>query len=129
MANDLSYQLKIMEALWQRWLEFGITPGAKFEVEFHFYSAKESPADALITGLEKAGLAARKEARRTLFIIKGWHVTTSISQSWTLETLNDQIRLFCRLADMLRLDFDGCGAYMPWQGQEPPKPGLHSQTK
>jgi hypothetical protein len=115
MANDLAWQLKTNEALWQRWLEFGISSVDEFEIEFHFYTSKESSADALITGLEKAGFKARKGVRRTLFILKGWYVTVPISQPWTLEALNDQTRQFCRLADLLRLDFDGCGAYMPSQ--------------
>ena len=102
-------------------MDFGIIPGTEFEVEFHFHTAKENIADALIAGLEKTGLSAQKKARRTLFIINGWSITVPISQSWTLDILNDQTRQFCRLADMFRLDFDGCGAYMPWQGKEPPQ--------
>jgi hypothetical protein len=117
MTNDLSWQLKTNEALWQRWLEFGITPGTEFEVEFQFYAAKEDSADTLISGLEKSSYVARKEVKRTLFVIKGWYVTVLISQPWTLEALNDRTRQFCRLADMLRLVFDGCGAYMPSQEQ------------
>jgi hypothetical protein len=115
MANDLASQLKMNEVLWQRWVQFGITPGTEFEVEFHFNTAKEASADALITGLEKAGFTPKKSARRALFVRRNWHVTVPISQPWTLEALNDQTRRFCRLADMLRLDFDGCGAYMPSQ--------------
>jgi hypothetical protein len=122
MANDLSYQLKTNEVLWQRWLDFGITPGAEFEIEFHFYTSKEDSAAALINGLQKAGFAAKKSVRRTLFILKDWYITVPISQSWTLEALNDRTRQFCRLADILRLTFDGCGAYMPWQGEQPPRP-------
>ena len=122
MANDLSYQLKTNEVLWQRWLDFGITPGAEFEIEFHFYTSKEDSAAALINGLQKTGFAAKKSVRRTLFILKDWYITVPISQSWTLEALNDRTRQFCRLADMLRLTFDGCGAYMPWQGEQPPQP-------
>lgn len=129
MANDLSHQLKTNEALWQRWLDFGITSGADFEVEFHFYTTKENSADGLITGLKKAGLTAKKEVSRTLFFIKGWSVTVSISQPWTLEVLNEQTRRFCRLADMLQVVFEGCGAYMPWQEQQPPKRGSHSQQE
>ncbi|MBK9925779.1 MAG: ribonuclease E inhibitor RraB [Anaerolineales bacterium] len=121
MANDLPYQLKTNEMLWHRWLDFGITSGAEFEVEFHFYTSKEQAADELIAGLEKAGLSAKKSINRTLFILKGWTITVPISQSWTLEILNEQTRRFCKLADMLHLTFDGCGAYMPWKGQEPPK--------
>jgi hypothetical protein len=121
MANDLAKQLKTNEALWKRWMEFGIAPGDKFEIEFHFYTSKEKEADSLISGLEKAGLSARKEMSRTLFVLKGWSITVPISQAWTLDILNDQARRFCKLADMLHLVFDGCGAYMPWQGQEPPK--------
>jgi regulator of ribonuclease activity B len=126
MPNDLSYNLKLNEVLWKRWLDFGITPGTEFEIEFHFSAGKENDANALISGLEKTGLSAQKKARRTLFIINGWSITVPISQSWTLDILNDQTRQFCRLADMLRLDFDGCGAYMQWQGKEPPKHGSHS---
>src|SRR5687768_4670527 len=122
MANDLSYQLKTNEVLWQRWLDFGITPGAEFEIEFHFYTSKEDSAAALINGLQKVGFAAKKSVRRTLFILKDWYITVPISQSWTLEALNDRTRQFCRLADILRLTFDGCGAYMPWQGEQPPRP-------
>ena len=118
MANDLSYQLKTNEALWKRWLDFGITAGTEFEIEFHFYTAKEDSADALITGLEKTGLSARKEVSRTFFV-KDWSITVPISQPWKLETLNDQTRQFCKLADMLHLVFDGCGAYMPSQEQPP----------
>jgi hypothetical protein len=129
MSNDLSWQLKTNETLWQRWLDFGIRPGAEFEVEFHFFTVKESSADALISGLEKAGFAAKKSLRRTLLILKDWYITVPISQEWTLETLNNQTRQFCRLADMLRLNFDGCGAYMPWQEKEPPKWGSHSQSQ
>jgi len=121
MANDLSYQLKTNEVLWQRWLDFGITPGAEFEIEFHFYTSKEDSAAALINGLQKAGFTAKKSVRRTLLILKDWYITVPISQSWTLEALNDRTRQFCRLADMLRLTFDGCGAYMPWQGGQPPQ--------
>ena len=121
MPNDLSSQLRMNEVLWKRWLDFGIKPGTDFEIEFHFYTAQETSADALIRGLEKVRLTARKELSRTLLIIKGWHVTVPISRSWTLEALNDQTRQFCRLADMLRLTFDGCGAYMPRQGQHPPE--------
>jgi hypothetical protein len=128
MANDLAWQLKTNEALWQRWLDFGITPGSEFEIEFHFYTSKENSADALLTGLEKAGLSAKKEVSRTLFIIKGWLITVPITQPWTLEALNDQTRRFCRLADMLHLTFDGCGAYMPWQGPQPPQRGSRSQS-
>lgn len=127
MANDLSWHLKTNDALWQRWKDFGIASGTEFEIEFHFYSSKENSADALITGLERAGLSARKKVSRTLFIIKGWSVTVPISQSWTLEALNDQTRQFCRLADMLRLGFEGCGAYMPWKEQRPPQRGSQSQ--
>ena len=126
MSNDLSWQLKTNETLWQRWLDFGITPGTEFEIEFHFYTSKKNSADALIAGLEKAELTAKKKVSRTLFFIKGWSVTVPISQPWTLEVLNEQTRRFCRLADMLRLEFDGCGAYMPWQEKEPPKWGSHS---
>jgi hypothetical protein len=129
MANDLAWQLKTNETLWQRWLDFGITPGIEFEVEFHFFSTKESSVDALIAGLEKAGFTAKKSVRRTLLILKDWYITVPISQSWTLETLNNQTRQFCRLADMLHLGFEGCGAYMPWQGQEPPKWGSHSKPR
>ena len=129
MANDLRHNLKLNEALWQRWLDFGITPGAEFEIEFHFYAAKENSANALIAGLEKTGLSAKKKVRRTLFVIKGWAITVPMSRPWTLELLNDQTRQFCRLADMLRLDFDGCGAYMPWQGKQPPPPGSRSQPR
>jgi len=129
MANDLSWQLKTNETLWQRWLDFGITPGTEFEIEFHFYTSKENSADKLITGLEKAGFAAKKSVRRTLLILKDWYITVIISQSWTLEALNDRTRQFCRLADMLRLTFEGCGAYMPWQGQQPPRRGSHSQPR
>ena len=126
MANDLSWQLKTNEALWQRWMDFGITPGREFEIEFHFYATNENSADALITGLEKFGLSANKKVKRTLFIIKGWFITVPISQPWTLEALNNQTRQFCRLADMLRLTFDGCGSYMPRQENEPPQQGSHS---
>lgn len=115
MANDLSFQLRANEILWQRWLEFGITPGDKFEIEFHFSTVREDAANALITGLEKTGVVARKEARRTLFVLKDWFITVPISQSWTLESLNNQTRQFCKLADILHLIFDGCGAYMPSQ--------------
>lgn len=127
MANDISAQLKTNEVLWKRWLDFGITPNTEFEIEFHFYTSKENSADAFIAGLEKAGLSAKKEVSRTLLIIKGWLITVPISQQWTLDSLNDQTRQFCKLADMLHLVFEGCGAYMPWQGQQPPKPGSHSQ--
>jgi len=126
MANDLSYPLKTNEVLWQRWLDFGITPGAEFKIEFHFYTSKEDSAAALINGLQKAGFAAKKSVRRTLFILKDWYITVTISQSWTLEALNDRTRQFCRLADMLRLTFDGGGAYMPWQGEQPPRPRSRS---
>ena len=119
MTNDLAWQLKTNEALWQRWLEFGLAPGDEFEVEFHFYTAKESVADRLIEGFAKTGLTARKEVSRTLFILKGWHVTVPISQSWTLDVLNDQTRQFCRLAAMTQVAFEGCGAYMPSQKQRP----------
>ena len=129
MANDIAWQLKTNEALWQRWLDFGITPDAEFEVEFHFYTAKEGSANSLITGLEKAGFSAKKSVRRTLFVLKDWYITVTISQPWTLEALNDQTRQFCRLADMLRLTFDGCGAYMPWQELHPPRQGSHSQPR
>src|SRR5687767_3877479 len=120
MANDLAHNLKINEALWQRWLDFGITPGTEFEIEFHFHTAKENFADTLIAGLEKAELTAKKKVSRTLFFIKGWSVTVPISQPWTLEVLNEQTRRFCRLADMLPIVFEGCGAYMPWHEQQPP---------
>jgi Regulator of ribonuclease activity B len=113
MTNDLAWQLKTNEALWQRWLDFGVTHGAEFEVEFHFYTTKEGSADALIRGLAKVGFTAKKSVRRTLFVVKDWYITVTISRPWTLEALNDQTRQFCRLADMLRLTFDGCGAYMP----------------
>jgi hypothetical protein len=129
MANDLSWQLKTNEVLWQRWMDFGITPGDEFEIEFHFYTSKEKEADALITGLEKAGLSAKKEVNRTLFILKGWSITVPISQPWSLEALNDQTRRFCKLADMLHLAFEGCGAYMPWQGKQPPPWESHSQSE
>jgi hypothetical protein len=129
MSNDLAWQLKTNEALWQRWLDFGITPGTDFEVEFHFYTSKESSADGLITGLEKAGFAASKSVRRTLLILKDWYITVPISQPWTLETLNDQTRQFCRLADMLHLMYEGCGAYMPWQGQQPPPRRNNSRSE
>ena len=89
MANDLSFQLRANEILWQRWLEFGITPGDKFEIKFHFSTVREDAANALITGLEKTGVVARKEARRTLFVLKDWFITVPISQSWTLESLNN----------------------------------------
>jgi len=121
VASDLAWQLKTNKTLWERWMDFGITPGDEFEIEFHFYTSKEKEADALIAGLEKAGLSARKEVSRTLFVLKGWSITVPISQPWTLDVLNDQTRRFCRLADMLHLVFDGCGAYMSWEGQEPPK--------
>ena len=127
MTNDLSWQLKTNEALWQRWLDFGITPGAEFEIEFHFFTTKENSADALITGLEKSGFTARKNVRRTLLILKDWYITVPIFQTWTLDALNDQTRRFCKLADMLHVVFDGCGAYMPWQEQQPPKRGSRSQ--
>lgn len=120
MVNDLSWQLRTNGILWQRWLDFGIIPGATFEVEFHFFTKKEKSADALIAGLEKAGFTAKNRVRRTLLILKDWHITVPISKSWTLETLNEQTRQFCKLADMLRLGYEGCGAYMPWEGQEPP---------
>lgn len=129
MTTDLAYQLKTNEALWQRWLDFGITSGTSFEIEFHFYTSKEKAADELITGLEKAGLTARKSMSRTLLILKGWSVTVPISQSWTLEVLNEQTRRFCKLAEMLHIGFDGCGAYMPQEGKEPPKSGSLSQSK
>src|SRR4030095_3864838 len=129
MANDLPWQLKTNETLWQRWMDFGISPGTEFEIEFHFYTTKENSADALITGLEKSGFTAKKSVRRTLLFLKDWYITVPISQSWTLEALNDQTRRFCKLADMLHLDFEGCGAYMPWQGQEPPKRGSHLKPK
>ena len=127
MANDLARQLKTNETLWQRWLDFGITPGTEFEIEFHFYTSKETEADKLIAGLEKAGLSAKKDVSRTLFILKGWSVTAPMSYTWTLDTLNEQTRRFCRLADMLNIVFEGCGAYMPWEGQQPPPWGSHSQ--
>jgi hypothetical protein len=120
MANEVAWHLKTNEALWQRWMDFGITPGNEFEIEFHFYTSKENSADALIAGLEKAGLSAKKEVSRTLFFIKGWLITVPMTHTWTLEALNDQTRRFCKLADMLNLTFEGCGAYMPWQGQQPP---------
>jgi regulator of RNase E activity RraB len=129
VANDLSYQLKTNEALWQRWLDFGITPDAEFEVEFHFYTSKEKTSDELIAGLEKAGLLGRKSMSRTLLFLKGWSITVPITQPWTLDVLNEQTRRFCKLADMLHLVFDGCGAYMQWEDQEPPKPGFISQIK
>jgi hypothetical protein len=129
MANDLSWQLKTNETLWHRWLDFGITQGAEFEVEFHFYTVKETSADALIAGLEKAGFTAKKSVRRTLLILKDWYITVPISQAWTLEALNDRTRQFCRLADMLNLTFEGCGAYMSWQDKKPPRHGFHSQSR
>jgi hypothetical protein len=119
MANDLAWQLKTNEALWQRWLEFGVAPGDEFEVEFHFYTSKEKLADMLIAGFEKTSITARKEVRRTLFILKGWYITVPISQSWTLDALNDRARQFCRLADMTNVVFEGCGAYMPSYEQRP----------
>jgi hypothetical protein len=128
MTNDLAWQLKTNETLWHRWLDFGINPGDEFEVEFHFYTRKEDKADAFISGLEKAGFTTKKSVRRTLLILKDWYITVPISQPWTLEALNDQTRQFCRLADMLRLAYEGCGAYMPWQGQQPPPRRHHSQS-
>ena len=125
MSTDLAYQLKTNEALWQRWLDFGITPGDEFEVEFHFYTSKEKEADELIAGLEKAGLSGKKSMSRTLLILKGWSITVPISQSWTLEILNEQTRRFCKLSDMLHVGFEGCGAYMPWEGEKPPNSGSH----
>jgi len=121
MSNDLPYQLKINEALWKRWLEFGISSGAEFEIEFHFFAAKEDTADKLIDGFEKSGFAAEKKGRRSLLFFKDWHVKVLISQRWTLEALNDRTRQFCRLADMLHVVFDGCGAYMPSQEQQSQK--------
>jgi len=115
MANDLAWQLKTNEALWQRWLEFGLASGDEFEVEFHFYTSKESVADRLIEGFAKTGITARKEVSRTLFILKGWRITVPISQSWTLDVLNDRTRQFCRLADMTQVTFEGCGTYMSSQ--------------
>jgi hypothetical protein len=115
MTNDLSYQLITNKALWQRWTEFGITSGLEFKIDFEFYTDREDSANALIAGLEKAGYTTRKVASRKLLIFKDWHITGSISQPWTLEALNDRTRQLCRLADMLRLVFDGCGAYMPSQ--------------
>jgi len=127
LATDLSYQLKADKALWQRWMDFGITSGTEFEIEFHFYTPKEASADSLISGLEKAGFTAKKSVRRTLLILKDWYITVPIFQTWTLDALNDQTRRFCKLADMLHVVFDGCGAYMPWQEQQPPKRGSRSQ--
>lgn len=123
MANDLAWQLKTNETLWQRWMDFGINSGDEFEVEFHFYTSMEKQADLLIAGLQKIGLSTRKEINRMLFILKGWYVTVPISQSWTLDTLNEQTRRFCRLADMMHLSYEGCGAYMPWKGEKPPPIG------
>ena len=119
MTSDLAGQLKMNEALWKRWLEFGIAPGDEFEVEFHFYTSKERSADRLIAGFEKTGFTARKEVSRTLLILKGWYITVPISQAWTLDALNERSRQFCRLADMTQVAFEGCGAYMPSQKQRP----------
>jgi len=113
MMNDLAWHLKTNEVIWQRWLEHGVNPGNEFVVEFNFYASTERSADSLISGFEKTGVPARKEAKRKLFIPKEWLVTASISQSWTLDALNDRTRQYCRLADMTRVIFDGCGAHMP----------------
>ena len=117
MVNDLAWHLKTNEALWNRWLEFGVAPGDEFEVELHFYTSKESLADRLIAGFEKIGFTARKEVSRTLLVLKGWHITVPISQAWTLEALNERSRQFCRLGDMTQVTFEGFGAYMPSQKQ------------
>lgn len=129
MTSDRTTQMMIAEALWQRWGDFGLKDGMKFEIEFHFYASKENLADNLVVSIEKAGLSVKKKANRKFFIIRGWFVTVSMTQTWTLDAFQEQTRQFSIVADMLDVKFDGAGAYMPWQGKEPPKRDSHSQSK
>jgi len=113
MTNNLAWRLKSNQALWQTWIDSGIRPGSRFEVEFHFFTSRADSADAFLAGLQDAGLSARKEVSRSFLTVKGWYIIVPISQPWTLDRLNEQTSQFCRMADLLRVVFDGCGAYLP----------------
>src|SRR5205823_1327583 len=87
-----------------------------------FYAVKEPAAQQVAEALRKWGLRkVEVRAKRTLWILKGWVITGVEEGTWALEKLQDRTRRYSRLADILRVTYDGCGAMMP--DNDAPEPG------
>ena len=54
---------------------------------FNFYASSESARKALCAELKDAEILYTEKHIRTLLIFKGWQVTASIAQKWSLVTL------------------------------------------
>jgi len=122
--SELDRELAKDESLWRMWCVDGVTESTPLGVDFFFYCVKQEAAQEVADALRKWGLSKVKvQAKRTLFILKGWLVTGVEEETWSLEKLKDRTRRYCRLADALRVTYDGCGAMMPDDpGAEPSAP-------
>ena len=124
MSDDLEGNLARNEAMWSVWLNEGVTESTPLDVDFHFYATSEAAANALARALRDSGVdKVEAHTTRTLWIFKGWTVEATEHGTWSLEKLQQQTRVFCRLAASHRCRLEGCGAMMPGRnGAEPGAP-------
>jgi Regulator of ribonuclease activity B len=122
--SELEEHLARDEALWRAWCEEGVTEHTPLAVDFGFYATKREAAEALAGALREAGFQDVKvRVTRTLWVFKGWSVSTVEQGTWSLARLQDRTRVFCELAEAHRCRLEGCGAMMPGErGAEPGAP-------
>jgi len=112
--SDLEGHLARNETMWRWWREDGVTESTPLAVDFSFYANKKSAADALAEALREVGFdSVEVRTTRTLWVFKGWSITVVEHGTWSLEKLQDRVRLFCRLAANPGSSLEGCGAMMP----------------
>ena len=111
--SELDDELARNEDLWRMWQADGVTEDTILAVDFFFYATSKSAAQDLAEALRKAGRKVEVRTTRTLVFFRGWEITAVEEGMWSLAKLQDRSRTYCRVAELLRVTYDGCGAMMP----------------
>ncbi|MFO1487440.1 MAG: hypothetical protein U1F65_03085 [Verrucomicrobiota bacterium] len=102
------------ESLWRRWREEGVTESTMLAVDVFFYATNKTAAQEVADYLPRWGLTkVQISSARTFLVFKGWTITGVEETTWSLAKLQDRTRRYVRLAEILRVRYEGCGAMMP----------------
>ena len=112
----LAKNLDRNEAMWKKWVEYGVKPDTMLEVDFFFTTNSQSAKDALLKQFEGTSMNVSAGETRRHLIFKSYYIQITLPKEiWTLEKLNAKTVEFFHLGLKTSQDLilDGNGATMP----------------
>ena len=111
--EKLTKFLELNKETWKVWEANGVSSETELTVDFNFYASSEGAYKALSAELKDSGISYREKTTRTLFILKGWEITASITQKWSLATIQGKTGYMYILSKQTNTVYEGLGALMP----------------